>query len=144
MLIINYLRVIKGICYALFSSTNWKMLLHMFFIFCKEILTVMALFDYSIRYSFFFFLKSTNVAFIGSMNFRGKMTNHWVVIERWLVHNINRFWIYSFLSGKFISYYFISIKLFNDTSRQISCDLIFPWTFFFIRNLYTLCHSKNL
>ena len=78
------------------------MLFHVFFVFFKIVIAVVALSDYSMIYSFLTFYKSAYVAPITQVNFRGKITNNWhIELKTWL--SMGAKFKLSFLSRFFLS-----------------------------------------
>ena len=138
--------VIKSIDYSFPCCTNRQMVFHGFISLSKEVLTVMSLFNNTIRNVLFSFFKTTNTAFVGQVNSVCEKTrNRNFFIKYRFVDFVNRRYIYSFFVGQIWSNHFISIKFFNGRARKVSCDFTFSLYLFFLkRNLNISRHSKNL
>ena len=90
VLIINNLAIFKRICYALFSSTNWKMLFHVALIFRKKI-DNNGISNNPIAYSFFTLVKSTYGTSINCVYLISKVANDRLIfIKTRSIYDINR------------------------------------------------------
>ena len=65
---INYLAIVKGVCYASFCRTNRQMFFHALVTFRKDILTIMALFERLMINLFISFFTLVQITSIGKID----------------------------------------------------------------------------
>ena len=123
------LAVIKRVSNPFPRGTNRQMFFHGLITLSKEIFTVMTLLNNTIRYSFYSLFKTTNITSIGKVNLVCDKTRPW---NPFVVNGLigSQQYLSQFFPGKLSSYYFISIKFFNDRTKKVSCHLIFSLNFF--------------
>ena len=116
---------------SLFSSTNWKMLLHFIETFSEVLLTEMKLSNSSIDYFFYSLFYMSDITFVCKLYFWCKIVKYWFIfLKLGFINYVHCLKFSLIFPSQLISHCLVPIKFFDYASWQISFNFVFSLNLF--------------